>query len=364
MSMFRRRLLIANALKKSSGINYPGLIAAWSAKGKTNEDEDKATLKDLTGNGHDITLNGFAFSEMSGYGGFLFKWNHPSPSFNNSIGPSSIYRATGVVKSSKVHITAINNLATFIENAGKVWGVGDTIPEYKVKISGLDTLTKDGNYLYYKKSDDTKIIFENDGIYTIKDLPITKLWFNSWGCYKLTNSCDFTIELLPEYPDALVFDGVDDFGINEDMPILTDYTIIAKRKDFNKKWATFISKSILGTSNWIDGAFVFERRIEIDENLGDKNNIISFGGYNNLSNIYSGLISYQTKNNYNNQNIKIGSKKDGTLLSIGCTSLKQEFWKGAFCSACLFDRSLDEQEIKEFIRKYIDKDYLLPNEQP
>lgn len=49
---------------------YPGLIAAWSAKGKTNDDEDRAILKDLTGNGHDITLNGFAFSEMSGYGGY------------------------------------------------------------------------------------------------------------------------------------------------------------------------------------------------------------------------------------------------------------------------------------------------------
>lgn len=52
-------------------ISYPGLIAAWSAKGKSNDDEDRATLRDLTGNGHDITLKGFAFSEMSGYGGII-----------------------------------------------------------------------------------------------------------------------------------------------------------------------------------------------------------------------------------------------------------------------------------------------------
>ena len=78
MSMYRRRLMITNALKRSDGnINYPGIIAAWSAKGKTNDDEDKATLKDLTGNGHDITLNNFSFSEMSGYGGYNYgkgKW--------------------------------------------------------------------------------------------------------------------------------------------------------------------------------------------------------------------------------------------------------------------------------------------------
>ena len=36
----------------------------------------------------------------------------------------------------------------------------------------------------------------------------------------------------------------------------------------------------------------------------------------------------------------------------------------AFYSAYLFDRSLDEQEIKAFIRKYIDADYLLPSEIP
>lgn len=71
----RRRYLRNRA---RGNIIYPGLIAAWSAKGKSNDDEDKATLKDLTGNGHDITLNGFAFSEMSGYGGYstdFKKWS-------------------------------------------------------------------------------------------------------------------------------------------------------------------------------------------------------------------------------------------------------------------------------------------------
>ena len=64
----RRRYLRNRA---RGNIIYPGLIAAWSAKGKSNDDKDRATLKDLTGNGHDITLNGFAFSGMSGYGGYV-----------------------------------------------------------------------------------------------------------------------------------------------------------------------------------------------------------------------------------------------------------------------------------------------------
>lgn len=49
-------------------ISYPGLIAAWSAEGKTNQDSDRHILRDLTGNGHDLDLNGFAFNNTdSGY---------------------------------------------------------------------------------------------------------------------------------------------------------------------------------------------------------------------------------------------------------------------------------------------------------
>lgn len=48
-------------------IEYPGLIAAWDVKGKTNSDSDRDVLKDLTGNGHDITLYNFVFNDESGY---------------------------------------------------------------------------------------------------------------------------------------------------------------------------------------------------------------------------------------------------------------------------------------------------------
>lgn len=37
----------------SGNITYPGLIAAWSAKGKTNDDENRETIKDQSGNGND-----------------------------------------------------------------------------------------------------------------------------------------------------------------------------------------------------------------------------------------------------------------------------------------------------------------------
>lgn len=50
-------------------------IAHYSVVGKTNSDSDRAILKDLTGNGNDLTLYNFAFTSESGYncaGGLVF----------------------------------------------------------------------------------------------------------------------------------------------------------------------------------------------------------------------------------------------------------------------------------------------------
>lgn len=39
---------------------------AWTVTGKTNEDEDRATIANITGNGNDLVLSNFAFSGNSG----------------------------------------------------------------------------------------------------------------------------------------------------------------------------------------------------------------------------------------------------------------------------------------------------------
>ena len=48
---------------------YPWLFfdQAWTVVGKTNEDEDRATIANITGNGNDLVLSNFGFVEGSGY---------------------------------------------------------------------------------------------------------------------------------------------------------------------------------------------------------------------------------------------------------------------------------------------------------
>lgn len=347
--MFRRRLLMYQALmNKSDVINYPGLIAAWSAKGKTNDDADKAILKDLTGNGHDITLNGFAFSGMSGYDGYSENFD----TWQKNTDPNTIFQNT----SNTVHITkfAITASAT-------VYKRNLAANNLKVRVTGLKesqsiVLGDDILDRIYQK-------FDTDGDYIIP--PFTSKSNCAFRSYNIVGECDITIELLPEYPDALVFDGIDDYGINEDMPIINDYTLIVKRQ-----WVKPLDteRVLISNGDSVTGLYATElRRVN---NFGT---IINFGKSINVSDSYekSGYyynydIIYQNANTYNGE-IKLSKWSNNTSLKyfmIGRfrPSEYSRFFKGAFYSAYLFNRSLDEQEIKAFIRKYIDPEYLLPSE--
>lgn len=337
MSMYRRRLMIANALKKSSGINYPGLIAAWSAKGKTNDDEDRAILKDLTGNGHDITLNGFAFSEMSGYGGYQYNW------------------LTDLSVTSGDNILNITHNKIKLTKSTEGWEYVTSlkIASYKNKSFKLNVHYETKTASCFLQNAEIRISLE-EGINVIPMFD-TSISIN----FSIYNGTVIEIELIPEYPDALVFDGVDDYGINENMPILDDFTLIIKNKwfDLTKSESFLISKSSPAGQ---DGAFILGR------NNNSKREIYYSYYEPNKFNYQTSDLLYITPKSYNGNNAVRGTNNDSNVLNLG-TIRKNDISRkfvGAFYSAYLFDRSLDEQEIKSFIRKYIDPEYLLPSEIP
>lgn len=361
MSMFRRRFLIYQALMNKSGnIVYPGLIAAWSAAGKTNDDKDRAILKDLTGNGHDITLNGFAFSEMSGYGGYKITnfYIHDSLTIN-SYGYKKINFS--LILDSSVNYKSL--ITIFVSSPNSI------MPSFKLKISGL----KENQYIgvgFHNYGSNIAHGLGN-GIHNISswtnNTTITSnIYINDNTSPRQHRIYDnVTIELLPEYPDALVFDGIDDYGINEDMPIINDYTLIVKRQ-----WVKPLDteRVLISNGDAVTGLYATELRRA--NNFGT---IINFGNSINVSDSYekSGYyynydIIYQNANTYNGE-IKLSKGSNNTSLKyfmIGRfrPSEYNRYFKGAFYSAYLFNRSLDEQEIKAFIRKYIDPEYLLPSE--
>ena len=349
ISLFKYGRLRGKGGSGGGSISYPGLIAAWSAKGKTNDDEDRAILKDLTGNGHDITLNGFAFSEMSGYGGY--KTNMLNWKYN---------------KNSAVILSSQNKFITYntLEIATHFWDYVSTPPlgtihrpSFKLKISGLN----EDETIYYSYADGEDFSVRHEGnlynginifpeinaeIVTEK-LPYTTVF--EIQSQRILNK-EITFEILPEYPDALVFDGVDDYGVNRSAPSLSDYTIIVKKKALNNNGVVCAT-----IGNFGEVAFVISDKFNRDNGMVFANSF-------SLETLVKWVdnISYQTKNSYNGKTISVG--KIVTTHGFSISMYGGKYWKGAFYSAYLFDRSLDEQEIKAFIRKYIDPEYLLPSE--
>lgn len=194
-----------------------GLVAAWSAKGKNNTDTDRNILKDLSGQGHNITLYGFAYNDESGY-------------------------------SSK-------------------------------------------------------------------------------------------------YPNALLFDGKNTYGECTNMPIQTDYTIIAKRRILEK---ITTSPCLMSKAQTVGvGAFIFEL-------CNNGNETVQMYSFNSASAYINPItpITYSTSTNFNGFTIKKGSALDTNYLYLG--NIRQgdsaRAWHGAFYWAALFNKSLTTEEIDEFIK--------------
>lgn len=59
--------LMEEYLRETNCLDGLEYVAEWQTYGKTNTDEDRNVLKDLSGNGHDITLYNFDYTEQSGY---------------------------------------------------------------------------------------------------------------------------------------------------------------------------------------------------------------------------------------------------------------------------------------------------------
>lgn len=322
----------------NNNLKYPGLIAAWSAKGKTNEDVDRNILKDLTGNGHDITLNNFAYSEMSGYGGYAT--NFTKTVYLDKDG------CFDLITYNKFHYIKV------VQGSGDIWDIVFT-KNGKVTFKATGTANKNLRFGSY----------DNNIWYPIKD-GFNEIEINTTASYLFLSNvigpCDITIEILPEYPDALVFDGVDDYGVNESLPSLTDYTVISKIY-----WITSPNAAVYayGKSASKDNPnyTVFSSYSSTGREISY---LYNFGHDNDVKPYINPIINYHNTKVFNEIPIKKGSVIDDNYpLHLG------KIWENhkglcnmAFYSFYLFNRTLTDEEIKSFIRKHIDPKYLLPSE--
>ena len=190
---------------------YPWLFPdqAWTVVGKTNEDEDRATIANITGNGNDLVLSNFGFAEGSGYGLYAYNFN----SFglrNNVVKPTDVKKdsfriiGTGNSRNVSVLLNTSNSAAWKIRITGMKEGDSCIVGNAN-KSGDYFTITKDGIYTFQKQYEASS----TNGI-----------WYNS------AQETDVLVEQIPDYEGYLVTDGVDDKIQSSAFTVGKDWTIV------------------------------------------------------------------------------------------------------------------------------------------
>lgn len=325
--------------------DIPGMIARWSAKGLTNEDmSTNPVWKDLTGNGHDLQMKNFGWAGMSGVNGYVEDYNNSRWFINNSI--------TATKKADSFKITSISQVTVQLQYIAEPSQSPYAVPSYTIRVTGLT----DGQTVNYRVSGGISYPIKQDGVYTLPgfDFAGKGSWYG-FQFNKVQESCNITIEQLPLYPGALVFDGVDDYGVCDNFPILTKekgYTVVALRQwmETTNKVSGVVSNSLI----WFtDGAFVLEYR---NINTGYENTPVSFGRINPNAPLAKSAFTYQTSLEYNGVKINTGTYKGVSQLTVGSANKNNYLFKGAIWEIVILDHDATEEELQK-IQDYYKQEY-------
>lgn len=163
-------------------------------------------LQDFSGNNRPLKLNNFLFAAMSGVGGYDISSTNILPD-----------RANVTVTDNRIiHITkklsTTDNMVNIVP--------ANSNPTHKFKVTGLS----DGRQV--------SLVNRNGGFYTFDngEHEVTLTYpegttslYNAIGVTGDAGDMDVTIEFIPKYPNALVTDGVDDYGVVENFKSLQNY---------------------------------------------------------------------------------------------------------------------------------------------
>lgn len=284
-------------------------------------------LQDFSGNNRPLKLNNFLFAAMSGVGGYDISRTNILPD-----------RANVTVTDNRIiHITkklsTTDNMVNIVP--------ANSNPTHKFKVTGLS----DGRQV--------SLVNRNGGFYTFDngEHEVTLTYpegttslYNSIGVTGDIGDMDVTIEFLPKYPNALITDGADDYGVVENFKSLQNYMMffqcaITRPNAVNGMFSTTPIENGNNISGWmlLQGNYV---------------NSVRFGnnGYKNF-NVTSSIgdkISYVLSANNELMTCYVGEEKAtqaGTYRQTGANmSLflsdargKTRFGSIAFYKSILFD---------------------------
>lgn len=334
----------------------------WDTYGKTNLDADKATIQQrgVAVGDYDLTNYNHAYEGMSGYNGYpvvfgIGKTYGGMPStddFAYTVSPTTV----NVTKFNITH----GFIYSYLKHNGELETQNSDYPSYKIKVTGLEK----GfglHYSYLKNPSDANLSafgISTDGTYTIPksfasdgSLINNNVWIGFIFTGTAPESCNVTIEVLPEYENGLAYDGVSDFSDNKNIPIFTDFTAIIKRIDLDAKNnnSTVMFKGNKIYESGIGNGFILDYHY-------NKNYVYSYSKINQIERDDSKII-YLTPESYNGNPIIKGENGDNLGLVLG------KYWKGIIYKTILYSKTISLLEIN-FLKNLMEKDEIIDLNNP
>ena len=281
------------------------LVAVCICDGKSNNDPDRAVIKNLVDSDNPFVISNAAYEGMSGHNGYPVVFGA-----NKTWKQLPTYNSIYSINDNKIHITKVLGanrglIFSYVKQNDQLLDITE-IPSFKIKVSGLKGDSK-LRYSYIKTENavyQTLLDLDN-GIHKLpKSLrPTDSIVNESWIGFtitpivenEITFDCDITIEVLPEYEGAFVTDGKDDLitstkTVKEMLGGSSEITVVSMMLNLENEKFTYtnqirpfqngyIRNNVISNTEGKCGIYgykitdisdIFKNRISINDILGDR----------------------------------------------------------------------------------------------
>lgn len=324
----------------------------WDAYGKNNFSDDRTYLENLVNPTVDterLNVTNTNWDKLSGYGGYSFKsFNDSADAWNIGTGVEIISRDGYSMTIKKLiqnldwnisnneyrYPTILNSELPFKcksnKNVGLIWQL-----KYKTEGATSDTtVTLLNQQLTPNVPLEVNLPYKTQEELTeLGAVPTSVYYLLYFSNTTLAIGEEYTVEMLPLYPNGLVLDGVDDYLENLDIPALSDFTVITKRTNLLEEYGNNVSYLVKGIAptGSRDWALLMEYWYDklcmnfiYDNSVG--NYITPFDS-----------IGFVTPTSYNGLPMTKGISNDTAGLRIARRGAS--YWNGVFYKLMLYPRT-------------------------
>lgn len=354
----------------------------WDAYGKTNLDADKTTIQQrgVAVGDYDLINYNHAYEGMSGYNGYPIILSGTNRTYQDK---ASYVNVVGDDKN-VINLTRIsfNTAAIFsyIKQNGELTSYNKYIESFKIKVTGIDYSRFIIKYSYISEANataKTTMTIASDGIYELPksfasdgSLTSSDIWIGiiftkqSNDMPDIIEDVNVTIEVLPEYENGLVYDGVEDYSENVNIPIVDDFTFLVKvslLKGFTGSGGLIARKG--DVKHVTSGGYAFVYCLDSSSNEANRNSYYSFGKalLPSTGAIDPPLIGYMTKTSVNGVATRFGTNPDIKGINFGD-------WNGGRMSMVVYKSMLYPKTIPllqiNFLKNLMEKDEIIDLNNP